>query len=58
MAGAVLRFGEVGRIALLALVRQGLAGLAIGVAGLGTGLSRVIVGIREDDELSPLCYSH
>lgn len=57
MAGAVLRFCEVGRVALLTLVGEGLTSLAVGVAGLCAGLGGVVVGIGKDDELCPLRYS-
>lgn len=54
-AGAVLRLDEVGREALLALVGGGLAGLAVGVAGLGAGdgLRVGCVGLQlEEDGLA------
>lgn len=58
MARAVLRLDEVGRVAFLTLVGEGLAGLAIGVAGLGTRLGGVVGGGRQDGELGALRYNH
>ena len=54
LARAVLRLTEVRRIALLALVRQRLAGLAVGQTGLRARHRRVVTGSWQHLEIGPL----